>query len=141
VALAGDNKKKRKANKSATTAGFIKDSMYYKKEKSIIDSNKSNASAVCACQVLQLRSNNEKLDNVILLAEKYIGGKMSLSARRNLKSMIEKEKSHMKNLFFDKIRIVEKRMNNDNCKTLLTFMQTRYSNLIVYNVLNAKSRK
>lgn len=98
--------------------------------------NETNAGAkVCACQILNLRSNNQYLENAVVFAESTsLNGQTDFAQASN---RLEKEKRHLKMLFFTKISVVAKTTAATDCNTLFMQLKKRNDRLIKYEVLNA----
>jgi hypothetical protein len=98
--------------------------------------NEINAGAkVCACQILNLRSNNQYLENAVVFAEST-----SLNGQTDFEQAsirLEKEKRHLRMLFFNKISVVAKTSAATDCNTLFLQLKKRNDRLIKYEVLNA----
>jgi len=95
----------------------------------------SSGLRICSCQILNLESSNYDHRAVVLLAEKSSSGKNS--DFRKAKDRIQKEKKHLKELFYDKIRVVAETEATGSCKSL--FFRLKHSNdsLQLYEILNA----
>jgi len=98
--------------------------------------NEVNAAAkVCACQILNLRSNNQYLENAVVFAESTsVNGQTDFAQASN---RLEKEKRHLKMLFFTRISVVAKTTAATDCNTLFMQLKKRNDRLIKYEVLNA----
>lgn len=91
---------------------------------------------VCACQILKVASNNEKLEYVAVFAEKTNYGELTNSFTVAI-SVLEKEKKLMKNQFYPKMKVVEKISVYSSCKTLAGQLRSVNGNLRVYEILDA----
>ena len=98
--------------------------------------NTANSTAkVCACQILNLRSNNLHLKNAVVFAEKTnIDGQADLA---KAKTRLEKEKRLLRILFYNKIQVVAKTTAATDCNTLFLQMKKKQDNLLMYEVLDA----
>jgi hypothetical protein len=96
----------------------------------------ANASAkVCACQILNLRSNNHHVKNAVVFAEKTNSeGSIDLE---KAKTRLEKEKRVLRILFYNKIEVIAKTTAATDCNTLFLQMKKKQDNLLLYEVLNA----
>ncbi|OQP58073.1 hypothetical protein A3860_07020 [Niastella vici] len=96
----------------------------------------ANATAkVCACQILNLQSNNHHVKNAVVFAEKTISeGSTDLE---KAKTRLEKEKRVLRSLFYNKIQVIAERTAETDCNTLFQQMKMKQANLLLYEVLNA----
>jgi len=100
---------------------------------SIITANATTK--VCACQVLNLQSNNHHVKNAVVFAEKTISeGSTDLE---KAKTRLEKEKRVLRSLFYNKIQVIAKKTAETDCNTLFQQMKKKQANLLLYEVLNA----
>lgn len=97
---------------------------------------KANAAKVCACQILNVSSNNEELKFVAVMAEKTNHGELNNSFSVAL-SVLEKEKKQMKSQFYSKMKVLEKYTVFSSCKTLAAKLATTNADLKVYDILDA----
>jgi hypothetical protein len=96
----------------------------------------SNSTArICSCQVLNLESSNYDHRYVVLLAEKTNDG--SGTAFVLARNRIQKEKKHMKQMFYDKIKVVSEMQGTGSCKSMFYQLRTADSHLQLYEILNA----
>src|SRR5581483_4195913 len=87
---------------------------------------------VCACQILNLRSNNHHLENVAVFAERTnndANNDFELAIKR-----LEKEKLHLRLLFFDKISVVTKTRAATDCNSLFIQLKKKHDRLVTYEV-------
>ena len=98
-----------------------------------------NVAKVCACQLMNLRSRNDQLENVAIFAEKtnYGDQKRDFSI---VKDVLEKEKKHMKSFFYNKIEVLNKMVVATDCKTLYRQLQTTNNDVKLYQVLDADAK-
>lgn len=96
----------------------------------------ANATAkVCACQILNLQSNNHHVKNAVVFAEKTISdGSTDLE---KAKTRLEKEKRILRSLFYNKVQVIAKTTAETDCNTLFQQMKKKQANLLLYEVLNA----
>jgi hypothetical protein len=100
------------------------------------DSIVTAASAkVCACQILNLRSNNHHLKNAVVFAEKTNSDKNTDLAKAKIR--LEKEKRLLRILFYTQIEVVAKTTATTDCNTLFMQMKKKQANLLLYEVLDA----
>jgi hypothetical protein len=92
---------------------------------------------LCSCQIVDLVSSNYDHRHVALLAEKAnYGSKTDFIITRNL---IEKEKKHLKKMFYDKIKLISEVHQTVSCRSLYFELKTVDSQLQLYEILNADS--
>jgi hypothetical protein len=90
---------------------------------------------ICSCQILNLGSSNYDHRYVVLLAEKTAKGN---SAAYNVaKNRIQKEKKHLKQMFYDKVEVVSEMQGAGSCKSMFLQLKTADSHLQLYEILNA----
>lgn len=95
----------------------------------------NGAAKVCACQILNLHSNNRHLENAVVFAEKTIQeGQADLAIA---KIRLEKEKKQLKLLFYDRVNVVAETTAATDCNTLYLQLKKKIANLLMYEVLNA----
>jgi hypothetical protein len=70
-----------------------------------------------------------------LLAEKKNDG--SRTAYAIAKNRIQKEKKHLKKMFYDKIEVVSEMQGMGSCKEMFYRLRTADENLRLYEILNA----
>ena len=97
---------------------------------------KAIAAKVCACQILNVSSNNERLEYVAVMAEKTNQGELN-NSYSVAKSVLEKEKRLMKNQFYPKMKVLEKYTVFSSCKALAIKLADENSELKVYDILDA----
>jgi hypothetical protein len=96
----------------------------------------ANATAkVCACQILNLRSNNHHVKNAVVFAEKTNSDGQSDMAKA--RTRVEKEKRILRILFYNRIQVIAKTTAATDCNTLFLQMKKKQDNLLLYEVLNA----
>lgn len=96
----------------------------------------ATAAKVCACQIMSVASNNEKLEYVAVFSEKTNYGELNNSFTVAL-TVLEKEKKTMKSLFFPTMKVVEKYTAYSSCKTLAGQLTKVNSELKIYSMLDA----
>lgn len=100
---------------------------------SIITAN--TTAKVCACQILNLHSNNHHLKNAVVFAEKTNSNEQTDLA--TAKTRLEKEKRLLRILFYNKIQVIAKTSAATDCNTLFLQLKKKQDNLLLYEVLNA----
>jgi hypothetical protein len=107
-----------------------------KKESDLTaETTNSSGNKICSCQILNLESSNYNHHYVVLLAEKKNDG--SENAYSVAKNRINKEKKHMKQMFYDKIKVVADVHGTGSCKALFYRLKTSDISLQLYEILNA----
>ncbi|HEX4851142.1 MAG TPA: hypothetical protein VFV08_10065, partial [Puia sp.] len=81
------------------------------------ETNRNTGAKICSCQILTMESANYQHHNVAVFAEKTNHGNYS-SDYRIAKDVIEKEKKHLKRLFYDKLKVVNRIAQITDCKSL-----------------------
>jgi hypothetical protein len=107
-----------------------------KKMSDVSPAKESNsAGRICSCQILNLESSNYDHRYVVLLAEKTNDG--SGTAFVLARNRLQKEKRHLKQLFYDKIKVVSEMQGAGSCKSMFYQLRTADSHLQLYEILNA----
>jgi len=106
-----------------------------KKFDSVITVNKTVTAKVCACQILNLRSNNHHVKNAVVFAEKTNSEGSADFAKA--KNRLEKEKRMLLLLFYNKIEVIGRTTAATDCNTLYQKLKKAQDNLLMYEVLNA----
>jgi hypothetical protein len=102
---------------------------------SVIAVNKIVTAKVCACQILNLRSNNHDVKNAVVFAEKTNNeGSADLA---KAKTRLEKEKRMLLALFYNKIEVIGRTTAATDCNTLYKKLKKMQDDLLMYEVLNA----
>ena len=96
-------------------------------------------SKICACQVLNVNSKNQRNLRIALLVEKTSGE--SASDLALIRQMFDKEKRYMKNFFYDEMKMIGNMMAPTDCQTLYKKLQESNSNLQLYQVLDADVKR
>jgi hypothetical protein len=94
---------------------------------------------ICSCQILQLSSNNADHRTVAVFAEKTNYGNYSADFG-DAKNAIEKEKKHLRQFFFDKVKKVDELSEATDCHSLYIKLKIANGSLVMYDVLNADIR-
>ncbi len=95
----------------------------------------SSKTRICSCQILNLESSNYDHRQVVLLAEKTNDG--STSAYAVAKERLQKEKKHLKNMFYDKVQVVAEMQAAGSCKAMFYQLRTKDKNVQLYEILDA----
>ena len=103
------------------------------------DLNAKKQARICSCQILSMSSNNYRHDNVVVLAEKVNTGNFSagsvMAAER-----IEKEKKHLKLMFYDRLKVIYRSSEATDCKSMFSKLKEQNSSLVLYDILDADIR-
>ncbi|HTE10104.1 MAG TPA: hypothetical protein VK645_04025 [Chitinophagaceae bacterium] len=91
---------------------------------------------VCACQILRVASNNENETLVAVFAQGTNNGDLSANFATAI-SVLEKEKKHMKAMFYTKIKTAENVTAATPCSKLYKNIQVKYASVKMYDVLDA----
>lgn len=100
------------------------------------NANPATAAKVCACQVLNVANNNDEISFVAVMVEKTNFGELNNSFTI-AQDVLEKEKKQMKNMFFPKMKIVEKYSVYSSCEALAGRLKNLNNTLKVYDILDA----
>ena len=98
------------------------------------------STSLCSCQVLDLESTNHRHRNFALFAEKRYGRSMSADLNR-INRIIEKEKKHMQVFFYDKLTVVHAFTEATDCRSLYSKLKSGNKSLVMYDILNADTRR
>lgn len=90
---------------------------------------------VCACQILNLRSNNHHVKNAVVFAEKTNSDGQDDLVKA--KERLEREKRLMRILFFTKIEVIARTTAETDCNSLFIQLKKKQDDLLLYEVLNA----
>ncbi|HEY4935072.1 MAG TPA: hypothetical protein VII44_00750 [Puia sp.] len=99
------------------------------------DEAAASGGRICSCQILNLESSNYDHRYVVLLAEKINDG--SSADFSVAKNRIQKEKKHLKQMFYDKVKVVAEMHGTGSCKAMFFRLKTADSHLQLYEILNA----
>ena len=94
-----------------------------------------NDSKICACQLLDVKSTNENLKNLVVFAEKTNKGDFA-NERKVARTVIQKEKKKMKT-FYSEIRVTREVVVKMDCSSLYKQLKSAYGNLKVFGTLDA----
>jgi hypothetical protein len=100
-----------------------------------VEEASASTGKICSCQVLNLESSNYDHRYVVLLAEKKNDG--SGAAFAVAKNRIQKEKKHLKQMFYDKVKVVAEMQGTGSCRSMFYQLRTANSSLQLYEILNA----
>jgi hypothetical protein len=91
---------------------------------------------VCACQILRVQSKNETETVIAVFAQAVNTGELSFNYA-SATTVLEKEKKHLKDFFFTKIKTTENVTAATECSTLYKNIQVKYAGVKMYDVLDA----
>ena len=104
-----------------------------KEKKSLFE---TATAKVCACQILRVASNNEKETTIAVFAQGTNNGDLSMNFAAAM-TVLEKEKKHLKDFFFSKIKTAENVTAPTECSMLYKNIQVKYQDVKMYDVLDA----
>ena len=99
---------------------------------------KRTTAKICACQLLDVKSNNEDFQNLVVFAEKTNNGDLTNEQKATLQ-VIQKEKKNLK-AFYSKITVTREIIVTTDCATLYKQLKGAYDNLKVFETLDADVR-
>lgn len=91
---------------------------------------------VCACQILRVASNNEQETFIAVFAQGTNSGDLAFNFAGAM-TVLEKEKKHLKDFFYTKIKTAENVTAASECSQLYKNIQVKYANVKLYDVLDA----
>ena len=91
---------------------------------------------VCACQLLQVSSNNQPYTFIAVFAEAANTGNSSL-VLNGADLILEKEKKHLRNFFFSSVRTAAKMTAILGCEAMTAQVREKYESVTIYSVLDA----
>jgi hypothetical protein len=97
-----------------------------------------NNAKICACQLLDVKSNNEDLQNLAMFAEKTNNGDLS-NEQQAAMQVLQKEKKHLKT-FYSTITVKREIIVTTDCASLYKQLKGAYENLKVFGTLDADIR-
>lgn len=97
-----------------------------------------NNAKICACQLMDVKSNNEDLKNVAVFAEKTNNGDLTNEHKATLE-VIQKEKKNLKS-FYSKVTVTREIIVTTDCASLYKQLKGAYDNLKVFETLDADVR-
>jgi hypothetical protein len=114
-----------------------------RKNDSVTKKDKDNAPhilKICACQVLKLQSANYKARNFALYSERTNRKSYTYDVNK-AKSILEKEKKHIANLFYDKVDVLDDIVEVTDCRSMFTKMKKKHKTLILYDIVDADIKR
>jgi hypothetical protein len=102
--------------------------------------NKGEVVKICSCQILNLQSKNYHQNDMGVFAERSSQGQLS-SDLSITKKFIDREKKHLRLLFYDKLKVVNSFSEPTDCKSLYLKLKLINSSLVIYDILDADVRK
>jgi len=97
-----------------------------------------NNAKICACQLMDVKSNNEDLQNVVVFAEKTNNGDLSNEQKATME-VIQKERKNLK-AFYSKVTVTREIIVTTDCASLYKQLKGAYDNLKVFETLDADVR-
>lgn len=98
----------------------------------------ANRGRICSCQILNLESSNYSHRHIAVFAEKTNHG--SSADFNTVKSRINKEKKHLKQMFYDKVEVVAEVEAEGSCHSMYVRLKSKDARLQIYEILNADIR-
>lgn len=106
------------------------------KEQAALFAAPEKTARICSCQLLKVASTNEKEQLIAVFAEGTNHG--DLSAAFSIGgSLLQKEKKHLENLFYTKVKLEEKITASTSCSLLYSNLKVKYDAVKMYEVLDA----
>ncbi len=95
---------------------------------------------ICSCQILALQSGYVRQKNFALFAERTQkkGFQYDISYANRA---IEREKRHMKSMFYDKLEVIGTISDDTDCKSMFRRLKTKNKSLYLYDILDADIRR
>ena len=97
-----------------------------------------NNAKICACQLMDVKSNNEDLQNLVVFAEKTNNGDLT-NEQKIAMTVLQKEKKNMKT-FYSEIKVKREIVVAMDCGSLYKQLRGSYNNLKVFGTLDADIR-
>jgi hypothetical protein len=95
---------------------------------------------ICACQVLKLQSANYKARNFALYSERTNRKSYNYDVNK-ARSILEREKKHIANLFYDKVDVLDDIVEVTDCRSMFTKMKKKHRSLILYDIVDADIKR
>jgi cell wall-associated NlpC family hydrolase len=96
----------------------------------------ATSSKVCSCQILNVKSNNEEVENVAVFAQKTNNGDISADLNAAT-ATIEAAKKQMKGQFYSNVKVVAKKQVAIPCSELYKQLKNQNDNIKMYDILDA----
>lgn len=97
-----------------------------------------NNAKICACQLMDVKSKNEDLQNLVVFAEKTNNGDLTNEQKITM-TVLQKEKKNMKT-FYSEIKVKRELVVSMDCASLYKQLKGAYDNLKVFGTLDADIR-
>ena len=94
-----------------------------------------NNAKICACQLMDVKSTNEDLKNLVVFAEKTNNGDLT-NEQKAMMTVLQKEKKNLKT-FYSQITITREIVVTMDCASLYKQLKGSYDNLKVFGMLDA----
>jgi hypothetical protein len=114
-----------------------------RKNDSLSKKDKDNAPhilKICACQVLKLQSANYKARNFALYSERTNRKSYTYDLHK-AKWILEREKKHIADLFYDKVDVLDDIVEATDCRSMFIKMKKQHKTLILYDIVDADIKK
>lgn len=96
----------------------------------------ATSSKVCSCQILNVKSNNEDVENVAVFAQKTNNGDISADLNAAT-ATIEAAKKQMKGRFYTNVKVVARRQVAIPCSELYKQLKNQNQDIKMYDILDA----
>lgn len=96
----------------------------------------ATSSKVCSCQILNVKSNNEEVENVAVFAQKSNNGDISADLNAAT-ATIEAAKKQMKGQFYNSVKVVSKQQVAIPCSELYKQLKNQNQSIKMYDILDA----
>ena len=103
--------------------------------KDLLDIPSPGSSKICACQLLKVSSNNEPEKMIAVFAQASNNGDLSFDFSL-VQTVLQKEKKHIQDLFFSKIKVQENLTAISDCSLLFKNIKLKYDEVTMYGVLD-----
>ena len=94
-----------------------------------------NNAKICACQLMDVKSTNEDLQNLVVFAEKTNNGDLT-NEQKVAMTILQKEKKNLKT-FYSRITVTREIVVTMDCASLYKQLKGSYDNLKVFGMLDA----
>ena len=118
----------------------LKNDSLRKSDSVVKKDNAPHILKICACQVLKLQSANYKARNFALYSERTNKKSYSYDVNK-AKWILEREKRHIANLFYDKVDVLDDIVEATDCRSMFLKMKKQHKTLILYDIVDADIKK
>jgi hypothetical protein len=96
----------------------------------------ATSNKVCSCQILNVKSNNEEAQEVVVFAQKSNNGDVSADLN-TASATIEMAKKQMKGQFYTSVKVVSKQQATMPCAQMYKQLKNQNNNIKMYDILDA----